>query len=79
MSVVYTKTQGQYLSFIYYYTKTHCCPPAEADFITYFKVASSSIHQMIISLERKGFISRIAGQGRSIALLLNKADLPDLD
>jgi SOS-response transcriptional repressor LexA len=42
-------------------------------------VASSSIHQMILTLERKGFISRIPGHGRSIALLLIKADLPDLD
>ena len=27
----YTETQGQYLAFIYYYTKIHGIPPAEAD------------------------------------------------
>jgi hypothetical protein len=28
----YTPKQGQYLAFIYYYTKIHGRPPAEADF-----------------------------------------------
>jgi len=27
----YTSTQGQYLAFIYYYTKLHRQPPAERD------------------------------------------------
>ena len=27
----YTPRQGQFLAFIYYYTKIHKCPPAEAD------------------------------------------------
>ena len=27
----YTPKQGQYLSFIYYYTKIHDLPPSEAD------------------------------------------------
>ncbi len=32
----YTATQGQYLAFIYYYTKIHGVPPAEADLQRYF-------------------------------------------
>jgi hypothetical protein len=28
----FTATQGQYLAFIYYYTKIHRMPPAESDF-----------------------------------------------
>jgi hypothetical protein len=27
----YTHKQGEYLAFIYYYTKIHCVPPAEAE------------------------------------------------
>ena len=30
-------TQGQYLAFIYYYTKIHGVPPAEADIQRYFQ------------------------------------------
>ena len=35
----YTETQGHYLGFIYYYTKLHGVPPAEADMRRYFKVS----------------------------------------
>ncbi len=35
----YTETQGQYLAFIYYYTKIDGVPPAEADMQCYFKVS----------------------------------------
>ncbi len=41
----YTKKQGQYLAFIYYYTKIHGYPPAEADLQRYFKVSPPSVHQ----------------------------------
>jgi repressor LexA len=34
-----TKTQGQYLAFIYYYIKRHGIPPAEADMQRYFNVS----------------------------------------
>ena len=39
MERAYTATQGQYLAFIYYYTKLHGVPPAEADMQRYFKVS----------------------------------------
>jgi hypothetical protein len=32
----FTVKQGQYLAFIYYYSKIHGMPPAEADFQRYF-------------------------------------------
>jgi len=35
----YTKSQGQYLAFIYYYNKIHGQPPAERDLQVYFKVS----------------------------------------
>jgi hypothetical protein len=33
----YTETQGQYMAFIYYYTKIHGVPPAEADMQRFFQ------------------------------------------
>jgi repressor LexA len=75
----YTPKQGQYLAFIQYYTKIHGCAPAEADLERYFKVAYSSIHQMIITLEKRGLITRTPGEARSIRLLLPREELPDLE
>ena len=74
----YTARQGQYQAFIYYYTKIHRQPPAEADMQRYFHVSPPAIHQMILSLEKSGLIERIGGQGRSITLLLPREHLPDL-
>lgn len=75
----YTKRQGQYLAFIYYYTKINRCAPSEADMQNYFKVSWPSIHQMVLTLEKNGLISRIAGKSRSIQLLLSRDELPDLE
>lgn len=74
----YTATQGQYLAFIYYYTKIHGVPPSEADMQRYFKVTAPSIHNMVVTLERRGFIRRTPGAARSIQLLLGRDQLPDL-
>jgi len=75
----YTQKQGKYLAFIYYYTKIHGYPPAEADMQNYFKVSPPSVHQMVLTLERRGFIERIPGQPRSIRVLLSKEELPALE
>jgi repressor LexA len=74
----YTATQGQYLAFIYYYTKIHGRSPSEADMQGYFRVSPPSVHQMVLSLEKRGFIDRTPGQGRSLKLLLRREQLPDL-
>jgi repressor LexA len=74
-----TKKQGQYLAFLYYYTKLNGRPPAEAEIERYFKVSPPSVHQMILTLENNGFISRISGQARSIRLLIPRTELPDLE
>ena len=74
----YTATQGQYLAFIYYYTKLHRQPPAESDMYLYFRTSPSAVHQMVVTLERKGFIKRVPGQSRSIHLLLTRQEIPDL-
>ncbi len=75
----YTRRQGQFLAFIYYYTKLNGCPPAESDFVKYFEVTPPSAHQMVLTLERRELIERVPGQVRSIRLLLDRRELPDLD
>jgi len=75
----FTKKQGQYLAFIYYYTKMHGQPPAERDMQMYFHVSPPSIHQMVLTLEKNGLINRIPRQARSIQLLVPKEEIPQLD
>jgi repressor LexA len=74
-----TKKQGQYLAFIYYYAKINGRPPAEADIQWHFRVTPPTVHQMILCLEKHGFISRVPGQARSIRILLSREDFPDLE
>jgi DNA-binding MarR family transcriptional regulator len=74
-----TAKQGQYLAFIFYYTKIHGLAPAESDMQNYFKVSPPSVHQMVLTLEANGFIDRVPGRGRSIRLLIPRAELPDLE
>lgn len=75
----YTTKQGQYLAFIYYYAKINARAPAESDIQRYFDVSPPTVHQMIVTLERRGFITRVPGEGRSIRLRLTREQLPDLD
>ncbi len=79
MKKPYTGKQGQYLAFIYYYTKLHGRPPSEADMQSYFQVTPPSVHQMILTLEANGFIERTPWQARSIRLLIPREELPDLE
>ncbi len=75
----FTTKQGQYLAFIFHYTKIHGVAPSESDMQKYFKVTPPSVHQMILTLEANGFITRVPGKGRSIRLLIAREQLPDLD
>jgi DNA-binding MarR family transcriptional regulator len=36
----------------------------------YFQITPPTVHQMILTLERKGLISRVPGQARAIEVLL---------
>ncbi len=74
----YSAKQGQYLAFIYYYSKIHGVSPSQADMQGYFQVSPPTVHQMVLSLEKLGFIQRIPGVGRALKLLLPREDLPDL-
>lgn len=75
----YTPKQGQYLAYIYYYTNLNGYPPAEANMQKYFKVSPPSVHQMVLSLEKRGFIEKIPGKPRSTRILLSPEELPELE
>jgi DNA-binding MarR family transcriptional regulator len=75
----FTAKQGQYLAFIYNYTKIHGQAPAEPDLERYFRVSPPSIHDMIKTLERNGLIEKTPGQARSIRLLVRPEYLPRLE
>ena len=74
----FTDKQGQYLAFIYNYTKMNRRPPAEADIQMYFRVTPPTVHQMILKLEEKELISRTPGQPRSVRVLVSPHQLPYL-
>ena len=74
----FTQKQGQYLAFIYAYTRLNRRPPAEIDMQRYFRVSPPSVHQMVLTLEREGFIRRQPGVARSIEMLVDPECLPVL-
>ncbi|HEX4338087.1 MAG TPA: hypothetical protein VH062_19390 [Polyangiaceae bacterium] len=74
----FTELQGQYLAFIHAYTLVNGRPPAEADMQRFFGVTPPSVHSMVIGLERLGLIARVAGQPRSITVIVSDDDLPRL-
>jgi len=73
-----TAKQGQYLAYIHSFTKLHRYAPAESDLQRYFEVSAPAVHDMIVMLQRNGFIERTPGQARSIRLLVKPEHLPRL-
>jgi DNA-binding MarR family transcriptional regulator len=73
----YTPLQGQFLAFIYYYTKVNRQPPAEADMAAYFGRSPASVHDMLVRLEQMELVKRPT-KPRSIRLLIERCELPDL-
>jgi DNA-binding MarR family transcriptional regulator len=74
----FTAKQGQYLAFIHAYRRLLGRSPAEADMQSFFLVTPPSVHQMVLSLEKAGLITRQPDKPRSIELTINPADLPHL-
>jgi repressor LexA len=67
------------LAYIVTYTKLHRRPPAEADRQRYFRVTPPSIHDMILTLEKRGLITRTPGRARSIEVLVPRDQVAALD
>lgn len=66
----HARKQGQYLAFIYSYTKINRRAPAEVDMQHFFNVTPPTIQQMILTIEKSEFISREPGKARTIKVLL---------
>jgi len=67
----FTRLQGRYLKFIQEYLQLHGVAPSERDMQYHFRVTPPTVHQMILTLERKGLIERAPGQARSIRVLVD--------
>lgn len=78
-SLRWTDRQGQYLAFIYDYTKVNRQAPSETDIARFFRLAPPSVHRMIVELEQRGLITRIQGAARSIRVCVSRAELPELE
>jgi DNA-binding MarR family transcriptional regulator len=74
----FTPKQGQFLAFIHAYTLVNGRPPAEADMMRFFRLTPPSVHQMVLTLEQAGLISRQPRVARSIVVLLDRSVLPEL-
>jgi Mn-dependent DtxR family transcriptional regulator len=74
----FTDKQGQYLAFIWTYGLLNGRSPAERDMQRFFGVTPPTVHQMLINLERDGFIRRQPRLARSIELLVEPNTLPRL-
>ena len=79
MAHEFSAKQGQYLAFIYNYTKIHGQTPAEADLQRYFRVTPPTVHQMVLRLEQSGLVNRESGVARSIRVLGAPENVPRLE
>jgi len=78
MKPAHTARQGQFLAYIHQYSMVNGCAPAEADMQRFFQITPPSVHSMVLTLERRGFIQRVSGQARSITLIVPPESLPPL-
>jgi DNA-binding MarR family transcriptional regulator len=76
---VFSARQGQYLAFIHAYTFVNGRPPAQSDIARFFRVTPPTVHQMILTLEKAGLISRRPTAARAIAVIVDPATLPALE
>lgn len=73
-----TARQAQFLAYIHHYGMINGCAPAEADMQHYFQITPPSVPSMVLTLERRGLISRVPGHPRSITLIASPDFLPPL-
>ena len=62
-------TQARYLDYIEAYTKLHRQSPSQLEIQKYLQVAAPTVHQMILRLEKLGFLTRVPGQARSLKVV----------
>ena len=79
MNHPYTHKQGQYLAFIHYYSKINGYPPAGADMQRYFKVTPPAVHEMVLTLVKRGLVERVPRHPRTIRVVFSPDQLPILE
>lgn len=75
----FTPRQGQHLAFIHACTLVNARPPAQVDMQRFFRVTPPTVHQMLITLEMAGLISRKPGVARCVTVLVGRDILPRPD
>jgi hypothetical protein len=45
----------------------------------YFRVSPPAVHRMVLALEKRGLVSRVPGQARSVRVLVPPGELPSLE
>jgi hypothetical protein len=75
----YTPEQGQYLAYIFHFTRINYRLPTDADVQRYFRVSMASVRAMILSLDTAGWVFRPREKQESIAIRLKRDHLPDLN
>lgn len=75
----FTPKQGQYLAFIHLYTKLHREGPSQLDIQKFFRVTPPTVHNMLVRLEERGLVARTPRAARSVRVLVDPADLPELE
>lgn len=75
----YTPEQGQYLAYIFHFTKVNYRLPTDLDVQRYFRVSRAAVHEMILSLENAGWVFRSREHPGSIAIMLKRDHLPELN
>lgn len=76
--ITFTSKQGQYLAYIYYYTKINKMPPAQRDIQDFFGVTPPTVHQMIMQLDKNNLIKRKPNTARSLAINIPETMIPRL-
>lgn len=74
-----SKSQGQLVAYVYWYTKVHRMPPSENEIAEFLGVRGPSAHSMIVRLGSRGVLSRRPGEPRTIRILLPRDKIPDLE
>lgn len=75
----FTHRQGQFLAFIYWYTKLHRQGPGELDMVKFFRVTPPSVHGMVVKLAALGLVTREPGVARSIRVAIPEEEIPKLE
>ena len=73
----YSRKQGQYLSFIFYFAKVTGYYPTQTEIARYFGVSQPAVSNMLKNLENKGWVERDSGQVSSLSV--SRDNLPELE